>query len=98
MLQLRQTKSGVILPVKAHPSAKKTEIKGQHAGKLKVSVTQAPEKGKANKAIVEFLAKTLGLKKSQIRILNGETNSEKEFLITGISLPELQAKIDGSSW
>ncbi|MFT5525744.1 MAG: hypothetical protein ACI9HK_003714, partial [Pirellulaceae bacterium] len=60
---------------------------------LKVSVTQAPEKGKANRAIAEFLAKMLGLKKSQIRLLNGEKCSEKEFLIAAIAMDELRDRI-----
>ena len=57
---------GTILPVRAHAGARKNEIRGVQNGMLKVSVTQAPERGKANKAIIALLAKHLGVKKSQL--------------------------------
>ena len=67
---------GTILPVRAHPGARRNEIRGVQDGMLKVSVTQAPEKGKANKAVIELLAKKLGLKKSQIELIAGETSAD----------------------
>jgi uncharacterized protein (TIGR00251 family) len=84
---------GVILPVRAQPGSRKNELRGEHEGMLKVCVTQAPEKGKANKAIAEFLAKTLGLKKSQVALLSGETSHHKKFLIRGITVEELNTKL-----
>jgi len=90
-LQLHEL--GVILPVKAQPGAKQNAIRGERDGALCVAVTQVAEKGKANKAIVEVLAKGLGLKRSQVDLLGGETAAQKKFLITGVTLPELQALI-----
>ena len=60
---------------------------------LKVCVTQSPEKGKANKAIGELLAKSLGLRKSQIELLSGETSHQKRFLIRDITSQELAQKL-----
>ena len=60
---------------------------------LKVCVTQSPEKGKANKAVIELLAKSLKLRKSQIELLSGETSHQKRFLIRGITPEELAQKI-----
>ena len=90
-LQLHEL--GVILPVKAQPGAKQNAIRGERDGALCVAVTQVAEKGKANKAIVEVLAKGLELKRSQISLVSGETASQKKFLVTGVTLPELQALI-----
>jgi uncharacterized protein (TIGR00251 family) len=84
---------GSILPVRAHPGARRNEIRGEQDGALKVSVTQAPEKGKANKAIVEVLSKSLSLRKSQFELLSGETSSQKRFLIRGIRPEELVQRI-----
>lgn len=78
-----------MLLVKAAPSARRNGIQGTHAGQLKVSVTAAPEKGKANKALVEVLARQLGLKRSDIQLVQGETSSQKQFLIRGLSADEL---------
>jgi len=75
MIAFENHPDGVVLPVRAQPGSRKNELRGEHEGMLKVCVTPAPEKGKANKAIAEFLAKTLGLKKSQIELISGETTN-----------------------
>jgi uncharacterized protein len=86
--------NGTILRVRAHPGARRNEIRGVQDGMLKVSVTQAPEKGKANKAVIELLSKKLGLKKSQIELLSGETSHQKRFLVREITTEELAARIE----
>ncbi len=93
MIDLTVRSGGVILPVAARPGAKKNEVRGEQAGCLKVFVTQAPEKGKANKVIVDLLAKALKLKKSQIELVSGETAHLKKFLVSGVSDTELAEKI-----
>ena len=82
-----------MLPVRAQAGARRNSLKGIHAGALQVAVTQAPEKGKANKAIIEVLAGKLGLRKSQIELLSGETSSQKRFLVRAIAMNELSARI-----
>ncbi len=93
MLLLEPHPDGAILNVKAFPGAKKNEIREVSAGMLKVCCTQVPEKGKANKAIQEVLARGLGLRKSQVTLLSGQTDSHKKFLITGITAAELEERI-----
>jgi uncharacterized protein (TIGR00251 family) len=93
MISLEPHAEGTILPVRAHPGARRNEIRGHQGGMLKVSVTQAPEKGKANKALVALLAKQLSLRKSQIELLSGETTAQKRFLIRGIAPAELLQRI-----
>jgi uncharacterized protein len=94
MLSLEPHADGTILPVRAHPGARRNEIRGEQDGMLKVSVTQAPEKGKANKAVIELLAKKLGLKKSQIELIAGETSHQKRFLIHGLKADELTERVE----
>ena len=69
----------------AHPGAKRDGIIGERAGALRVAVTAAPEKGKANEAIQSVLAEALGCKANQITLLSGETSRRKRFLIDGIT-------------
>ncbi|RCS54352.1 DUF167 domain-containing protein [Bremerella cremea] len=76
---------GCVLEIKAQPGARKTELRGLQAGSLKVCVTEVAEKGKANKAIVNFLRKTWKLRGSQLEILSGETSSQKKLLIRNVS-------------
>ena len=92
-IQLDATPSGIVLPVKAQPGARRNGITGEHAGALKVAVTQAPEKGKANDAIIDVLVEALGLKRNQIELISGATSPQKKFLVTGLTRQELDARI-----
>ena len=93
MIALEPHREGVVLPVRAQPGARQNAIRGCQQGLLKVSVTQVAEKGKANKALVDFLSKALGLRKSQLELLAGETAPQKKFLVRDIPLAELAARI-----
>jgi len=93
MIELRDHSDGTELPVKAQPGAGQNAIRGEQSGFLKVSVTQVAEKGKANKSLIDVLAKGLDLKRSQIELIAGETQSQKRFLIRGVSREELSARI-----
>jgi uncharacterized protein (TIGR00251 family) len=85
---------GVILPVRAQPGSRKSELRGAQDGALKVAVTQIAEKGKANKAIIAFLSKQLGLRKSQLELISGETSPQKRFLVRDVTIEQLRAAID----
>jgi uncharacterized protein (TIGR00251 family) len=93
MIELVDQPDGVVLPVRAQPGAKANALRGEQGGALKVAVTQIAEKGKANQALVEVLAEELGLKKSQIELIAGETQREKRFLVRGVTREELARKI-----
>ncbi len=93
MIALQSHAQGTILPVRAQPGSRRNELRGEQQGMLKVCVTQSPEKGKANKAVIELLAKTLGLRKSQIELLSGETSHQKRFLVRNITPQELAQKL-----
>ena len=64
--------------VKVIPKSSKTELAGYLPdGTWKVKVAAVPEKGKANQALCEFLAGHLGVAKSKVRIISGETSHLK---------------------
>ncbi|HVX13438.1 MAG TPA: DUF167 domain-containing protein [Pirellulales bacterium] len=88
-MQVEPHPDGVVLPVRAHAGARRNEIRRGSDGILRVSVTQAAEKGKANRAIIELLARELGLRKSQLELIAGATSPQKRFLIRGITSAEL---------
>ena len=97
MIELVEHKDGIVLPVKAQPGARRNAVVGEHAGALKVAVTQKPELGKANEAIVEVLAKHLGIAKSKIELMSGSTSKNKSFLIGGMTLQSLHQKLNSIS-
>ena len=95
MIEVRPHAQGVTLPVRAQPGAKRNAVLGERDGALRVAVSAAPEKGKANGAIIGVLAGALGIKGSQVAILSGETARDKRFLVAGIAAAELRAKLSG---
>jgi uncharacterized protein (TIGR00251 family) len=92
MVQLEQTPAGTILLVRAHPGARRNAVLGEHDGALRVAVTAAADKGKANQAIAEQLSEAFGIPKSAIELLNGGASRQKRFLLRGMS-PESAAKV-----
>ena len=94
---LRATAAGVTLAVRAHPGAKKAEIVGVYGdgatAQLKIAVQAPPIEGRANSALIAFLAETFGLAKSKIEIVSGELSRSKVFLLREITLEKAQTKI-----
>ena len=85
MLNIRKVEGGIVVSVKVQPNASKDRIVGEHADQIKIAVTVAPEKGKANKAVVKVLSRWLGIKSSDIEIVSGETSRDKKVFIRNIS-------------
>jgi len=80
--------------VRVQPKASANKILGEHAGALKVSVTAAPEKGKANAAVIALLSKELRVPKSWIEITRGETTRIKTLRIRGLTKESLSRLLD----
>ncbi len=93
-LRLTQIKEGVLISIKAQPGARCDEFKGLHDGHLKVAVTAAAEKGKANRAILTFLARKLEIKKSDLSVQAGEASTQKKILLQGYTIAEATSKIE----
>jgi uncharacterized protein (TIGR00251 family) len=93
---LRDHPNGVLLSLRVHPGSRKEGILGMHGDRLKVAVHSAPEKGKANDAVIAVLAEALGLRKNQIVLQQGATNQNKVMLLVGIN--QLQAVELLSQW
>lgn len=81
MIEIRLHAEGVIVPVRVQPGASADRLGGDHDGRLRVRTTTAPEKGKANKAVVGLLAAALGRKRSDLEIVGGLTHRNKDILI-----------------
>jgi uncharacterized protein (TIGR00251 family) len=93
MIAIADHADGCVLPVRAQPGARKAGVLGVQGAALKVAVTAPPEDGRANKALTEALRDLLGLKRSQIELLSGETSRDKRFLIRGLSRAELETRL-----
>ena len=84
-LSLRPHEDGTLLNVRAQPGANRHEIRGIYDGSLRIAVTASPEKGKANQAIIQLLAKKVKVAKSRIVLTAGASARNKTFLVVGCS-------------
>lgn len=70
------------LTVKVIPKSSRNEIAGfLEDGTLKLKITAAPEKGKANAEICSFLAEEFGVSKRHVNIARGETSPLKQIVL-----------------
>lgn len=81
--------SGTRLTVQVRPGARRNEVLGLEDGVLKLKIAAPATEGKANRALVEFLADLLGVSKSSIAIEHGERGKSKVLSIAGLELGEV---------
>ena len=93
MVALTPHAEGTVLPGRAQPNARKSAVLGERAGALRVGVTVAPERGKANEAIADVLADALSCRSSQVVLLSGATARDKRFLVVGLDPDALRDRI-----
>jgi uncharacterized protein (TIGR00251 family) len=93
MIDISENPEGCVLMVRAQPGARRNGIQGEAGGMLKVAVTAAPNKGRANQAIIEVLRNALGLRSSQIELIGGFTQRQKKLLIRGHTQAQVQLKL-----
>lgn len=72
---------GILLSVYVQPRASRNQIAGIHGNALKIRLTAPPVDGEANKMCIQYLAKCLGLPKSEVEIVSGHTSRSKQVLI-----------------
>ena len=77
----RKTADGFELRVKVIPGVGQTKIVGEYGDRLKIRVAAPPEKGKANKELISFLKKLLGVR--DIKVTAGETSRDKTIALRG---------------
>jgi uncharacterized protein len=86
---IQQNDTGVLLQVQVQPRANVTRVDGVQGERLRLRVTAPPLEGAANAACVTLLAKTLGIRRSQVQLRAGEKSRNKLFRITGLTAAEV---------
>ena len=72
---------GTEIPVRVTPKATRSRVVVEEGGAIRVYVTEVPEDGKANAAVIKLLAKALRLPKSRLELIRGATSRDKLFRI-----------------
>jgi uncharacterized protein len=81
------------LALKINAGAKRTQFAGRHCDAWKLRVAAPPVDGKANAAILKFIAQIAGVRASEITIISGQTSSTKLLEIEGIDADSMNRAI-----
>ena len=95
MSWLREDGDGVVLTLHIQPGAKRTEVAGLHGDALKIRLAAPPVDGKANEALIAYLAKTLGVPKSNVELVAGQSSRAKRVRIAGIPAALAATRLTG---
>jgi len=87
-LAIEEKDGSLTFPVRVVPRAKKNEIVGVQGGTLRVRIAAPPVRGRANEALVKFLAQALGVRKGQVEIVSGQRARNKTLRVRGLSEKE----------
>lgn len=93
VLRLIVEDNAVLLPVKIVPGASRTRFLGEWDGRARIAVAAPPEKGRANRAVLEFLAKRLGVAKKDLSVVAGLTSPLKTIRIDRATADAVRAAL-----
>jgi len=88
-LNIKETETGVTIEIKLHPRAGRDRLAGVINNRLKIDVSAAPVKNKANRSMIKLLSKTLKVPQEAIVIKRGTTSRNKLIEIRSISTEEV---------
>lgn len=92
--RLSDGRRGAALAIRVTPRARRNEIVEILPDQtIKVRLTAPPNEGKANEALVEFLAEVLGVARSRIEIIAGDTGRDKLISILDMDSTDAQERI-----
>lgn len=86
-------KNEIILTIYLQPGAKQSEVCGTHDGNIKIKVNSPPIDGKANAALIRFLANYLDIPKSSIKLVSGQKSRIKKLKLIGVSNDLVKLKL-----
>jgi uncharacterized protein (TIGR00251 family) len=89
---LHPTDTGYLLKIQVSPGASANQIVGPYGDRLKIRIAAAPEKGAANKTLLDYLAARLGLAKHQLRLKSGSRDRTKVVEIIGLE-PQIRERL-----
>lgn len=97
MTWLRTSGEGVLLTLHIQPGAKRTEVVGLHGEALKLRLAAPPTDGKANEALIVYLAEKLDIPKSRLTLASGQTSRSKRVAVSGVDAVEVASRLLGGA-
>ena len=90
-MNVREHDGSVTFDVLVQPRASRAKLGPVHDGRLKVAVTSPPVDGEANAAVIELLAKSLGVAKSAVEVIAGASSRRKTIRVAGVARAAVEA-------
>jgi uncharacterized protein len=81
------------LRLRVSPGARRTELAGRYADGWKLRVTAAPERGRANEAVIGFLARRLGIDRADVSLVSGHAARDKVVELRGVGRTEAEGRL-----
>lgn len=81
----------ITFDVLVQPRASRAKLGPRHDGRIKISVTAPPVDGEANAAVIELIAKSLGVARRDVEVIAGASSRRKTIRVTGATLSQLEA-------
>ena len=88
-----QTANGAVIRVHVQPKSRREQILGMHGDRIKLAVTEPPDKGKANEAVLRLIAAALHLAPSRVELLRGTTSRQKDLLVREFTVEDAKRLI-----
>jgi uncharacterized protein (TIGR00251 family) len=90
MLDISSEDNAVLVRVKVVPGASRTRYLGELDGQAKIAVASPAQKGRANKAVIAFLADLLDVHRRDVDIISGRTSPQKKIRIRHVTVDALR--------
>jgi len=84
----------ITVEILVQPRASRAKIGPMHDGRLKIAVTAPPVDGEANAAVVDLLARRLGVARGDIAVIAGASSRRKTLRIAGVTTQQIEALIE----
>lgn len=85
------------IEVYVQPRASKTQVAGRHDGRIKIRLAAPPVDGAANAELIRFVAARLGIAKSQVRLVSGESSRRKVLEIEGVAAETVELQLEAEA-
>jgi uncharacterized protein (TIGR00251 family) len=95
---IQETPEGVILKVIVQPRGSGNQIIGLHGDALKIRLTAPPVEGAANRMCIEFLAKSLKVRKTDVEIIRGQSTRTKKMLVRSATRKQIESLLKARSF
>jgi len=89
----RDVADGCTVSVRVHPGARRSVVSGIYGGAVKISLTTPPVDGRANEALIAFVAELLRIPRARVSLVAGITGRAKVLRITGKNAAEVRAAL-----